>query len=227
VIRRLLWPALMTAAMLVVLLGLGTWQLRRLAWKEALLDQIDRAEAAPAVPLPALPPPFAKVAVTGRLRQDLAAVYGADVRDGAAGPVLGADLIVPLQRTDGPDVLVDLGWVPLKRDKPLDLPGGEVTVTGFVHPADAPGLFSAHDDPVTRQFYTLDPVAIGAALGLPAVAPYTLVAMGPAPASGMPDPARHLPRPPNDHLQYAITWFGLAFALVVIFGIWARKVITA
>jgi surfeit locus 1 family protein len=100
-------------------------------------------------------------------------------------------------------------------------------VTGYVHPGDMPGLFSATDSPATREFYTLNPAAIGAALGLHNVAPFILVALGPTPPDGYPDPAKHLPRPPNNHLSYAITWYGLAAALVVIFVVWTRKALTA
>jgi surfeit locus 1 family protein len=226
-LRPLLWPGLMAAAMLAVLLGLGTWQVQRLHWKRGLLAQIARAEAAPAVLLPAEPEPFTKVQLTGRLRDDLAASYGAEVRDTSTGPLLGAQLIVPLERADGGAVLVDRGWVPESRPRAIAKPSGEVTLEGYVRPGDTAGLFSATDNPATRQFYTLDPVAIGAALGLHRVAPYVLVAMGPAPPERFPDPARHLPQPPNNHLSYAITWYGLAVALVVIFVLWAREVLTA
>src|SRR5579863_10006755 len=108
--RRLLLPGLMTATMLAVLLSLGTWQVKRLHWKEAVLAQIARAEAAPPVPLPNSPQPYTKVQVTGRLRDDLSASYAADVRDTPTGTVLGTQLIVPLQRDDGDTTLVDLGW---------------------------------------------------------------------------------------------------------------------
>ena len=217
----------MTAAMLAVLLALGTWQIERLHWKEALLAQIARAEAAPAVELPANPEPYSKVQVTGQLRDDLAATYGADVRDTPTGTQLGTQLIVPLERADGETILVDRGWVPELRPRPIAKPEGDVTVEGYIRPGDRQGMFSAPDNPATRQFYTLDPASIGAALGLPHVAPYVLVVIGRAPPERYPDPARHLPRPPNNHLSYAITWFGLAFALVVIFILWARKVLTA
>ena len=88
--------------------------------------------------------------------------------------------------------------------------------------------FSAADDPAARQFFTLDPQAIGAAIGQPDVRPFVLVALGAGSGAGAivqhwPDPARHLPRPPNNHLSYAITWYGLAVALLAIFIIWARK----
>lgn len=226
-LRLLLWPGIMATAMLAVLLGLGTWQVQRLHWKLGILARIARAEAAPPVLLPPQPEPYTKVRVTGRLRDDLAVLYGAEVRDRPNGPQLGAQLIVPLERTGQDTILVDRGWVPGSRPPPMTQPEDAVTVVGFIHPADKPGLFSATDDPGGRRFYTLDPRAIGAALGLRHVAPFALIAMGPAPREGFPVPAEHLPRPPNNHLSYAITWYGLAVALVVIFVLWARKAPTA
>jgi len=223
-LRRLLWPGVMTVIMLAVLLGLGTWQVQRLHWKLGILAQIARAEAAPPVPLAGEPGPFSKVQVTGHLRDDLSATYGADVRDTAAGPVLGTQLIEPLERANGDPLLVDRGWIPDKLPHPVPASQGETTLQGYIHPGDKPGVFSASDSPATRQFYTLDPSAIGQALGLPRVAPFVLIAMGPAPAAGYPIPAQRLPQPPNNHLSYAITWYGLAIALVVIFVVWARKV---
>jgi surfeit locus 1 family protein len=216
-------PALSTLAMLAVLIGLGTWQVHRLAWKRGLLAEIAAAEKAPPVPLPPNPTPFMKVAVHGRLLADRTALYGAEVREGRAGPALGGQLIVPLERTGAPPLLVDLGWVPTERRASIPLPQGEVTIVGYVRPPDHPGWFSANDNPALRQFFTLDPQAIGAALGLSRVAPFTLIALGPAPPPGQPDPAHALPRPPNNHLQYAITWYGLAAALLVVFVVYAVK----
>jgi surfeit locus 1 family protein len=225
VVRRLLVPGLSTLAMLVVLIGLGNWQVRRLAWKTALLDQIARAEVLPAVPLAPDPSPFAKVKLDGVLRGDLSALYASEVQDTRAGPQLGAQLVVPLQRPGEADVLVDLGWVPTGPGHPIPVISGHAVVQGFVHPAETPGWLSAKDDTAGRHFYTLDPQAIGAALGLARVAPFTLVAMGPPPPGGVPIPARHLPRPPNNHLSYAFTWYGLAVTLLVIFAIYVRKVL--
>jgi surfeit locus 1 family protein len=220
--RRLLWPGVMTLVMLLVLLALGSWQVRRLHWKEAILARIAKAEASPAEPLSGQPDPFTKVKVTGRLHPDLAASYGAELRDLPSGPTLGSQLIEPLEREGSDPVLVDLGWIP-SSSPTANVPGGTVTVEGYLHPPNRPGLFSVADDPTRRQFYTLDPAAIGAALGLHRVAPFVLVAMGDAEPDHFPAPAQHLPRPPNNHLSYAITWYGLAVALVVIFASWARK----
>jgi len=105
--------------MLAVLLTLGSWQVVRLHWKQDLLSQIARAEIAPAVPLPKNPDPFTKVQVSGHLREDLSATYGAEVRDTPAGTQLGSQLIVALERNVGDPILVDRGWVPDKRSAPL------------------------------------------------------------------------------------------------------------
>ncbi len=216
-IRHLLVPAVSTLVMLVVLLGLGFWQLQRREWKADLLARIDSAERLPAVPMPASPEPFAKVSVQGRLRTDLQALYGAEVR----GDTLGAHLIMPLERVNADPVLVDLGWVPMQRRDPLVLPTG--AIEGFVRPAEHAGTFSATDDPEKRLFYTLDPGPIATAFGLQEVAPFVLVAVGQAPAGVFPDPVRNLPRPSDNHLQYALTWFGFAVTLMIIFGLYASR----
>ena len=222
-IRRLFWPGLSALCLFAVLIGLGTWQIHRLHWKRAILAQIAHAEASPPVPLTGDPSPFTKVAVTGRLRTDLSAFYGYEVRDSRTGPQMGGFLIQPLERPGAPPLLVERGWVPQNRTTSIAEPQGEVTITGYIHPADHQQWFSAADDPAARTFYTLNPQAIGAALGLHRVAPFILVALGPQPPELWPDPAKHLPRPPNNHLQYALTWYGLAGVLVVMFVSWSRK----
>jgi len=213
----------MTAVMVLIMLGLGTWQLDRLAWKEDLLARIDRAEGGTAVPLTTQPAALSKVLARGTFRHDQAAYFGADIQLTPAGPKMGARLIVPLFRPDGPPVLVDRGWVPLDSERPISQPQGTVSVEGYVRPPAFPGWFSATDDIAKRRFFTLNPQGIGAALGLPNVAPYTIVALGPRPTDMFPMPQQRMPRPPNDHLNYALTWFGLSFILLVIFGIYARR----
>jgi len=221
--HRFVIPGLSVAIMLALLLSLGTWQVYRLQWKQAIMARIAQSESSPPVPLPTNPAPYTKGEITGRFSFDRAARFGAEVRDTPSGPTMGAYQIVPLLRDGQPPVLVNRGWVPQTRGSPLDAPAGLVTVTGYVRPADKARWFSPQDDVASRQFYTLDPDAIAATLGVPAPLPFTLVALGPVAALSYPVPAEHLPRPPNNHLVYAITWYGLAAALVVIFIVWARK----
>jgi surfeit locus 1 family protein len=176
----------MAAVMLLILIGLGTWQVYRLQWKERIMARIAEAERAPPVPLPPDPQPYTKIEVTGHFRFGLAVQYGAEVRDTAAGPTMGTYQIVPLER-------------------------------------DGAHWFSPVDDLATRQFYTLDDDAIATAIGLAKPMPFTMIALGPPSSTVYPVPAQTLPRPPNNHLSYAITWYGLAVALIVIFIVWARK----
>ncbi len=214
--RRLALPFLITLVLVCLTSGLGVWQIQRLAWKNSILAGMDKAERSPAIPLPALPGAFQKVSVRGTLDPRLAISYEDDVRDDAMGRVvMGTHLVEPLLRAGYPPLLVDLGWV---KYPPLPA-GGVVDVTGYIRPAEHPNWLSARDDPRGRRFYTLDPARIAAGIGLPAPLPYTLVAVGPP---AVPDPARGLPRPPNDHLQYAITWFSLSLVAIVMFLVWAR-----
>ena len=229
-IPRLFWPSLTTAVMLAMTTGLGVWQVERLRWKTELLHEIDQGEAAPARLLPAspqspTPAPFTKVRVSGLLRQDLQALYGVDVRDTLAGPVLGAYLLEPLERPGADVVIVNRGWVPVDRVQP----GSPVdaTVEGYVRAPERPGLFSLSDDLKARRFYSLDPAVIATSFGLPHAAPFTLVALGSVPRGAYPEPATEMPRPPNNHLTYAITWFSLSVILVVIFMIFVRQTLGA
>jgi surfeit locus 1 family protein len=220
--RRLLLPILASLPVLAALVALGTWQVHRLHWKTGILDRIAAAEAGPPVPLagqpapdtpaPDTPAPFTKVVATGRFDHGREAMLGIELR----GTTLGARLVVPLLRPGAPPLLVDRGWVPLERAQGIDRPEGEVAVTGYVRQADTRDWNSPRDDPAARRFYVFDPGVIGAALGLPPPAPFGLVALA-APGAGpmaLPAAARSLPRPDNPHLGYAITWYGLAAALV-------------
>lgn len=215
--RGLLWPGAMTLLMLLALLALGTWQVQRLHWKQGILARIAAAEAAPPVPLPAAPGPFQKVRVTGHFLPGLTAFYGVEVREGPGGPAMGRQLVAPLA-AEGRVILVDRGWVPNTVN--LAPPTGPVTIIGYARPSESPRLLGAADDPARREFFTLNPAAIAASLGLSNVAPFTLVALGPA--AGPLVPAEHLPRPMDNHLSYALTWYGLAVVLAVMFVAWAR-----
>jgi surfeit locus 1 family protein len=208
------------------LIGLGTWQLRRLAWKEGILREIAEAEAGPAAPLVDAAAPYAKVATHGRFLTDRVALYGSEARPTQAGVELGAHQIVPLA-LDGRDaaVLVDRGWLPTTHAPAIAVPTSDVAVEGYVRPPETRGPFSAVDDALHRRFFVLDPSVIGAALGVGPVLPFTLVALGTPEPQRFPIPAATLPRPANDHLGYALTWFSLAGALVVMFTLWCRKVL--
>jgi surfeit locus 1 family protein len=222
--RRLIAPGIAAFVMFWLLIGLGVWQLHRLKWKEGILAVIHQAQISAPIPLPAHPTPFEKVSIAGSWIPAKAALYGDEVHDSPDGPVPGGELIMPLRRPNGQVVLVDLGWVPQQHPVPLAEPPGPTEAVGYVHAPIAPGWFTGTDDPRHGLYYTLDPQKIGTGMGLQ-VAPYILIAMGklPPPGSMAPQPAQSLPTPPNNHYEYALTWFGFALVLVFEFFFFARK----
>ncbi len=211
--------AVATAIAFAILIALGVWQLERLAWKQGLLAQVDAAEHAPPQPLTtATPQLFTRVTAQGTLAGTPTALYGVDVQENH----LGAQLVERLDRTGAPPLIVVLGWVPTDMGHAVAV-SGPATITGYIRLPDQPNWLSAADDPASRHFYTLNPKTIGAALGAPDAAPFTLIALGKPGAWGQPVPAEALPRPVNNHLNYALTWFGLAASLAGVFGAWVAR----
>lgn len=216
-VRRLWLPIVVVLPVFLVLLYLGQWQYQRMGWKNDILAQIAAAETAPPVALTANPDRFTRITLRGRLDHARESLLELEVR----GPVLGARLLTPLVPEQGRVVLVDRGWVPMDSPATLARPEGLVDIVGYIRPSEQAGRFAAADDVARRRFFTFDVAAIGAAIGIADLAPFGLVALGPAGA--LPDPARTLPRPTNNHLGYAITWFGLALSLAGVFLVWVRR----
>jgi len=224
-LHRLRAPGISAFICFWLLIALGIWQLHRLKWKEGILAQIHTAEISPPIPLPAHPNRFEKVVISGSWVPGKAVLYSDEVHDSPTGPIGGGQLIMPFRQNSGQIILIDLGWVPEKKPIPAAVAAGVVSIVGYIHQSDTAGLFSGADDPAAGQYYTLNTARIGADLGFAAVAPFALVEMGPMPPPGspLPQPAQNLPRPPNNHYQYALTWFGFAIVLVFEFIFFARK----
>ncbi len=189
------------------------------------MAQLHIAEISPPIPLPSHPNRFEKVIVSGVWVPGVAVLYGDEVHDGPVTPVEGGELIQPFREASGRVILVDLGWVPERTPVPITLPSGSASVVGYIHQTESPGWFAGQDNPAAKLYYTLNPARIGADMGFTNVAPFALVAMGPMSPTGspLPQPAQHLPQPPNNHYQYALTWFGFAIVLLFEFYFFARK----
>jgi len=132
-------------------------------------------------------------------------------------------VMTPLELADGAIVLVDRGFVPEEQKAaPGDgLGGGETTVVGLMRASEARNLFTPSDDPASGQWFTRDVGAIARAEGLTRIAPFFVDAdAGPDP-SALPEGGETILAFPNNHLSYALTWFGIAAALVGVFGAYA------
>lgn len=227
--RPLLVPTLVTAAGLVLCTGLGIWQLQRLEWKEALIATMQARIAAPAISLDealALGPQEAEwrhVRVTGRFLYDKEAYLFAPGPDGAPG----LHVITPLMGADGSAVLIDRGFVPERLRDP-DVRGegqvaGEVSVSGVLRANHAPGIFTPEPDLVSRLWFARDAGAMAAALGVHIAAPLVIEADSAPNPGGWPLGGGTRLDIPNDHLGYALTWFGLALALLAVYLVYHRR----
>ncbi len=226
--RPSLWPTLISVPALVLLLGLGTWQVQRLYWKTALIDRLESRMAAPAMDLPAtLSDPdaaeFRRGRVAGRfLHAREMYLLGTSPRGNA-----GFYVVTPLLRAEAPPVLVNRGWVPPERKHPArrqaGQPPGQVVVEGIVRKAQTPGWFTPDNEPDKNLWFTIDPAAMGRAAGLDRVAPVYLQAQAVEAPRGAPLGLPSELKLRNQHLQYAITWYALALALVVIYVLYHRQ----
>ena len=224
-------PGLTVAAVVgtAILLALGTWQVQRLAWKTDLIARAQaRAAEVPVAVEQALADPgtadYRPVTATGRYRHDAALSMGTAAWQGE----VGARLITPLELTDGRTLLVERGWLPTGQLPPavpaVLQPQGEVRLEGKLRDRrdDRAGLFTPDNRPAERRWFWYDWPALGEAIGGPAE-PFVLT----LDAS---DTGGELPRPmplrvdlPNNHLGYAITWYGLAAALVAVYLVFAFR----
>lgn len=195
-----------------LLVGLGVWQLQRLAWKEAILADIEARIAAEPVPLPAAPDPAADrylpVRVAGTTGADEILVQ-ASLK--LVGP--GFRVIAPFETEGGRRLLLDRGFVPLAaRDTPR--PPLAMTVTGNLHWPDEVDGFTPDPDPQRGMWFARDVAGMAAHLG---TEPLLLVARASDPA----DPAV-TPMPvtadgiPNNHLGYAVQWFLIAAVCAIM-----------
>lgn len=227
--RRGLGPLvlLLAAIGVLILLGLGVWQVQRLAWKNDLIARVDaRVAADPVAP----PPPaqwdamtadqteYLRVAVQGRFLPDDDTLVQAVTTAGS-----GFWVMTPFQAIDGWIVLVNRGFVPrdqrAESDRPLstDL----MTVTGLLRETQPKGAFLRTNDPTQDRWYSRDVQEIAAARNLGPVAPWFIDADDGAngsPPDALPIGGLTVIHFPNSHLSYALTWFGMAVLLVI--GVW-------
>jgi surfeit locus 1 family protein len=228
--RPRLAPTLFTVPALLILLGLGTWQVQRLHWKEGLIAQRDRMVAAPPIAPPqtlaeAQADQFRHVGDDGVLLNDKEIYLAATSDPGEPG----YQVLTPLQEAGGRIVFVNRGFVPLElKDKSKRAAGelpGTVHIAGLlrVPPAKKPTFFLPDNRPDLNLWFWVDLPAMAKAAGVPDAAPFYIDADAAPNPGGWPKGAVTRLALPNDHLQYAITWYALAVALIVIYIVYYRR----
>lgn len=232
--RGLILPGVMTLVALVILVSLGAWQLRRLEWKESLIARMQaRVHAAPQ-PLPAREtwpklqlPDYEYLPVTARgvfEHQHETLVFHA----GGSGVLEPGFLVMtPLRLATGGRIIVNRGFVPTAlQDAAKRAAGqiaGETQVTGLLRAPEPRNLFTPADKPEARVMYVKDPAAIAVLFKLNDAAPFLIDADATPLPGGWPKGGQTTMSIPNNHFSYALTWFGLAVTLLIIFVIFAAR----
>lgn len=212
-----------------LLCGLGSWQVKRLAWKSALIEKSQSEYARDPLANPfdsqALEdisrqtPALSYGSLRGQYHHDLEILIGPRTHNGAPG----YHVITPFTIVGGNGrALVNRGWVPLDKANPLlRLEGqteGVVTLTGIARLPDKANSFTPENNPAAHVWYSVDPAAIAQAVNMPAFPAVVFYAETQQPPAKSDIPIMRTTRsmPRNNHLQYAIFWFGMAGILAIL-----------
>jgi surfeit locus 1 family protein len=217
-----------------ILIGLGIWQLDRKTWKENLIatanTRLARApeDLPPRASWPRLMPEgneYARVTFPAEfLDGEEALVYtaGSAFRPDVKGP--GYWVFAPARLAGGSIVVINRGFVPPDAKDPATraegTPHGSIDIVGVMRWPETRGLFTPADEPQHNVWYLRDPTTIAAAKKWPTAAPFYIEQEQPVPPGGLPLAGKLVVDLPDNHLQYAITWFGLALALVGVYVTW-------
>jgi cytochrome oxidase assembly protein ShyY1 len=229
-----------TLAIVTLCVSLGVWQLQRRAEKHALITALTERLAVAPMPLPSsarwsgLAPAhdeFRRVsfaATYAPLPDAMVYSSGSAVREDISGP--GTWAFLPARLPGGETIAINAGFVQntmqdrSQQDRAVTrlVTREQVTLTGYIRFPEVAGVLTPPENPAKRLWFTRDHLAMARALGWGEVAPFYIDLEQPVPASGIPKPGALEVHLKDDHMQYAITWFGMAGAVVIAFAAWLR-----
>jgi surfeit locus 1 family protein len=208
---------------------LGSWQVKRLAWKETVLAEIEAAKKE--APLTRLPQSAEELEAKNFFPVALEGSWVPD-REFHISPrfyksTLGYFVITPFKLTDGRYVLVNRGWVPAKQKKPESRPAsavnGKATIHGMIRTGDERNWMTPPNDVNRNIWFGRDVADMAAHAKITPVAPAMVDIVGVQDDNVLPVPSDGHIKLRNDHLSYIITWYGIALGILVIFLVYHRK----
>jgi surfeit locus 1 family protein len=226
--RGIIVPVIFVIVAVAVFAVLGTWQIERKAWKEGLIADLNAKLSTQPVALPprdqwprlsAAADEFRRVTFPAELLDQEALVYtsGSSIRPDVSGP--GYWVLSPARLGDGSLIIVNRGFVPEGKQDPSTRRGGQphgiTEIVGAMRWPEPRGMFTPADQPAKNLWFVRDPMAIAAAQGWSAVAPFYIDQEAPPAPGGIPKVGPLKPSFPNNHLQYAVTWYGLAIVTLI------------
>jgi surfeit locus 1 family protein len=224
-------------ALTVLWIGLGIWQVNRLAWKEGLIAEVSGRLALPPRPLPSAEQwagldlsiySYRPVTASGHYLNDKSILVFTSLSDAKgrfSGP--GYWVMTPFQPDDGGTVFVNRGFVP-QASGPAFLsghagPDGEQTLTGVALDAEMAGAFTPGPDRANRIEWVRDPTRLAALAGVEGPV-FGMTVDAPAGEAGaLPQGGETVIDFPNNHLGYALTWFGFAILTPSLLAYWVWR----
>lgn len=205
-------PILMTICMVVLLSGLGFWQMHRLQMKTLMLIGIEYKSTRHREALPANIDDtgrlwdYRHVTVKGKFLYD----HEFLLKPRTQGGKIGFDVVTPLKRADGTTVLVNRGFATAETLGKMERPKGSVEIKGLGR-MPRKGFFTPQNNILKNEWYWADTAAMAAAASLGATLPIVV------------NTDETIPEIPNNHRQYAMFWFGMAFVVIVIYVLYRRR----
>jgi surfeit locus 1 family protein len=225
-LRPAFWPTLISLPIFVLCLGLAVWQMERREWKRDILDRIAANQAAPAITLEELlrgdplRHEYGRVTLAGTFLHDKEFYLAAR----SLKNTVGLQVVTPVRTDGGRIVLFDRGWIPQERKDPARRAEGQragrVELTGIVRRSQEQRQFAPENVPERNVWFHVDvPLMRSMAGGKPdaKLDSFFLEADATANPGGFPIGGQTRLDIPNDHLQYAITWFLIALALAGVY----------
>ena len=218
--RRFILPLIFGIVGTAILMSLGTWQVRRLQWKEAILAEIDARIIAAPIALPVDPDPvkdrFLPVEATGTITQDEVHVLVSVKKVGPGYRIISAF------ETEGRRILLDRGFI-FTPDKDVKRPAVQATIAGNLHWPEEIDSYPPDNDLKNNIWFSRDVDTMAKALK---TEPVLLIARTTSeknpPVSPLPVDSAGIP---NDHLQYVVTWYGLAavWVIMTLYYMWRQR----
>ncbi len=227
-VKEFCWPTLSTLIGVALLLGLGTWQLQRLSYKESILTKLSEKINQPvqsiehllAQPITAIQEAeYQRVKLTGLYLHDQEMRLLSKTFHGQSG----YHLITPFVLTSGSTVLVDRGWVPAKGHPETKRPMAEQTIIGFLRMKTSKTAFTPANNLARNELFYIEPEEIAHLKKLTTLLLFFVIEEVHPHQEGFPRATGLTLQLRNHHLQYAITWYTLALILAGIYIIYIRK----
>lgn len=226
--RPLIGATITTLICLGILVSLGNWQVRRLGWKQALIQSAqENVKAAPI--------PFEEIDVAAELinnpeelqyrrvtlRGTFDHAHEIHVFSNFGGGQIGYQILTPLTLSDGSIVMVDRGFVPSALKQPESRAAGQlegdVELVGLVRLSRSRGRMDAAPDHASAEWFVRDLSEMVAWLELGPLVPVIVDAQASDIPGGWPQGGHTRLTFSNNHQGYVITWYGLALSLIVIY----------